>query len=484
LDFNLNLKKKQMKKILNKYTIGSLFVVFAMASCSKSFITKSPNTALLTSEAIGNASALQGALNGAYNELGITAVYGRDFPVIGDLMADNTYVQTKNSNRYISQYNYSVTAVDAIPGETWPSCYAAILRVNQILATTLTGTDIDPIKAQAYAIRALMYFKLVTYFATPYTADSSALGVPLVLAYSPYALPTRNTVGEVYAQIVSDLKAAIPIAPAYVNSVTLNKYAIEGLLARVYLYMGDYVDAESTAADVINNSGFTLVTPANLVAFWANPGIHTDQVEVMFEIDQDVLVNNGFDNLGGIYVNGYADLYCSYQLDSLYSPTDARGLLIYPGTTAAGTSAFVVNKYPNGENTDPDNPKVIRLAEVYLIGAEAAARNNDITNAQGWLNTLMANRDPSITYTDVGQALINDVILERRKELAFEGDRFFDLNRLGLPIIREPNAAALPAGPNNVNLIIPYPDNRRVAPIPYAEIQANPNIASQQNPGY
>ncbi len=96
----------------------------------------------------------------------------------------------------------------------------------------------------------------------------------------------------------------------------------------------------------------------------------------------------------------------------------------------------------------------------------------------------MINRDSSITYTDVGQALINDVIQERRKELAFEGDRFFDLNRLGLPIIREQNVGALPAGPNNVNLIIPYPDNRRVAPIPYAEIQANPNIASQQNPGY
>jgi hypothetical protein len=473
-----------MKKIINKYTIGSLFVVLAMTSCSKSFITKTPNTSLLTSQAIGNASALQGALTGAYNELDQVAVYGRDFPVIGDLMADNTYVQLKNSNRYISQYNYSVTKVDAVPGEVWPSCYAAILRVNQVLATTLTGTDIDQIKAQAYAIRALMYFKLVTYFATPYTSDTSALGVPLVLSYSPYALPTRNSVGEIYTQIVSDLKAALPIAPPYVNSVTLNKYAIEGLLARVYLYMGDYTDAETTAADVINNGGFTLVTPANLVSFWDNPGIHTDQVEVMFELDEDVLVNNGFDNLGGIYVNGYSDLYCSYQLDSLYSPTDARGLLIVPGNTAAGTPALVVNKYPNGASADPDNPKVIRLAEVYLIGAEAAARNNDVTNAQGWLNALMANRDPSITYTDVGQTLINDVILERRKELAFEGDRFFDLNRLGLPINREQNAGALPAGPNNVNLIIPYPDSRRVAPIPNAEIQANPNIASEQNPGY
>jgi starch-binding outer membrane protein, SusD/RagB family len=474
-----------MKKTINFYTIGCLSVVLVLTSCSKSFITKTPDSSILTSEAISTAATLQSALNGAYNEFTQVAVYGRDFPVIGDLMADNTYVQTKNSNRYVSQYEYSVTSEDAVPGEVWPGCYAAILRANQILSTTLTGSDIDQIKAQAYAIRALMYFKLVTYFATPYTTDTSALGVPLVLTYQPFALPTRNSVGEVYTQIVSDLNAAFPIAPPYVNSVTLNQYAIEGLLAKVYLYMGDYTDAEAKANDVITKSGFTLVTPSDLVAFWDDPGIHTDQIEVMFEIDEDVLVNNSFDDLGGIYVNGYADLYCSSQLYTLYSATDVRAQLIDSGQTAAGAFAYVVNKYPNAENADPDNPKVIRLAEVYLIGAEAAARNGDVTNAQKWLNKLMANRDPSFAgYTDVGQALVNDVILERRKELAFEGDRFFDLNRLGLPINRAQNAGALQAGANNVNLTIPWPDPRRLAPIPEAEIQANPNIATEQNPGY
>jgi starch-binding outer membrane protein, SusD/RagB family len=474
-----------MKKTIHYYTIGCLSVVMMLTSCSKGFITKSPDASLLTSDALNNTSALQAALTGAYNELTQVAVYGRDFPVIGDLMADNTYVQLKNSNRYISQYNYSVTAEDAVPGEVWPGCYAAILRCNQIINSSLTGTDVDPIKAQAYAVRALMYFKLVTYFATPYTTDTSALGVPLVLTYQPFALPTRNSVGEVYTQIVSDLKAAIPIAPSYSNSVTLSQYAIEALLDRVYLYMGDYTDAESTANDIITNSGFTLVTPSGFLAFWGDPGIHSDLVEVMFEVDEDVLVNNGFDALGGIYVNGYADIYCSSQLFNLYSATDVRAQLIDSGTTATGTFAYVVNKYPNAQNSDPDNPKVIRLAEVYLIGAEAAARNGDVTNAQLWLNTLLKQRDPVFTgYTDVGQALVNDVILERRKELAFEGDRFFDLNRLGLPIDRVQNAGAIQAGSNNVNLTIPWPDPRRLAPIPEAEIQANANIASQQNPGY
>lgn len=481
-----------MKKVINKYTIGCLSLALVLGSCSKSFITKSPQTSLLTSQALGDSSALQAALNGAYNELGVVDVYGRDLPVVGDLMADNTYVQIKNSNRYISQYNYSVTAEDAIPFDVWSACYTAILRVNQVIDAITTGsfsgTTINQIESQALAIRALMYFKLVNYFATTYTADSSKLGVPLVLHYAPFALPTRSSIGTVYNQIVSDLKTAIPLAPPYVNSVTLNQYAEEALLARVYLYTGDYTDAESTAQDVINNSGFSLVSAANLVSFWANPAIHTDQVEVMFEINQDVLENNGFDDLGGIYVNGYADLYCSNQLDSLYflhDTTDARAQLILSGATATGVPAWVVNKYPNAGNSDRDNPKVIRLAEVYLIGAESAARNGDANTAKTWLNALMAKRDTTFPgYTDAGQALINDVVLERRKELAFEGDRFFDLNRLGLSIFRSPNAGALPAGPGNVNLVIPYPDNRRVAPIPNAEIQANPNIASQQNPGY
>ena len=96
----------------------------------------------------------------------------------------------------------------------------------------------------------------------------------------------------------------------------------------------------------------------------------------------------------------------------------------------------------------------------------------------------MAKRDPGFQYTSTGNQLLNDIINERRKELAFEGDRFYDLNRLKLPIARVANPGAIPAGQGNVNLNIPYSDYRRIAPIPQAELQANANIVSQQNPGY
>lgn len=470
-----------MKK-LNKFIIASLAASFIITGCSKNFITKTPNDSIPTNEALASPSDLVTALNGAYAELRMTSYYGRDFPVIGDLMADNTYVEIKNSNRYIPQYKYTVLVTDGVPGEIWPIAYTTILRVNNIIDSKVTGTGVDATKAQAYALRALTYFKMVTYFASPYTADTSALGVPLVLHYEPFDLPARSSVGTVYNQIVSDLTAAIPSAPDYSSSVFLSKYAIEGLLAKVYLYMGDYQKAETTATDVINNSGFTLVTPANYAAFWQDPGIKSDAVEVMFEVNEDVLTNNGFDDLGGIYVNGYDDIYCSSQLYNLYSATDVRAQVLIPNsTTKSGAAAIVVNKYPNAGNSDRDNPKVLRLSEVYLIAAEAAAKNSDEPTALILLNTLMANRDPSFAgYTDNGQALIDDIVQERRKELAFEGDRFFDMNRLGLAIARGANPGAIPTAPLN----IAYPFSGRLAPIPQAEIEANPNIASQQNPGY
>ena len=188
----------------------------------------------------------------------------------------------------------------------------------------VSGNNVDAIKAEAYAIRALMYFKLVNCYARPYTDNPDDLGVPLVLHYDPNAKPTRNTVKEVYEQIISDYKKAFSTAPGYTSSVTLSKYAIEGLLAKAYLYMGDNTNAKKSAVDVINNSDFSLVDYDNYKSFWANPRIQDDQVEVMFEIDADIINNNGYDDLSGIYVYDYQDIYCTQDLYALYSGSDIR----------------------------------------------------------------------------------------------------------------------------------------------------------------
>ncbi|MGZ3915494.1 MAG: RagB/SusD family nutrient uptake outer membrane protein, partial [Flavisolibacter sp.] len=229
----------------------------------------------------------------------------------------------------------------------------------------------------------------------------------------------------------------------------------------------------------INNSGFTLVSPGNYNSYWADPSFRDDKVETLFEVDADVINNNGFDDLAGIYENGYQDIYASSQLYNLYSATDIRQSVIIPGTTKSGSPGYIVDKYPNATNADRDNIKVIRLSEVYLIAAEASLPGNE-TDALKYLNLLMAQRDPSFAgYSSTGAALLDDIVTERRKELAFEGDRLYDLNRLKQAINRGANPAAIPAP-----LSIPYPADKRLAPIPQNEIQSNPNIAGQQNPGY
>lgn len=471
-----------MKNIIQRYTIYVSTLTMLLAGCSKNFINESPSDSVPASQAINTESGLSDALNGAYSGLRAVALYGRDFPVIGDLQADNTYVETKNSGRYLPQYNYSVVSSDGVVGEMWNQAYIDILRVNNIIDANVSGPNVAAIKAQAYAIRGLLYFKLVNIYAKPYTVDSTSLGVPIILHFNPNLFPARNKVSEVYSQIISDLKMAVANAPAYSSSVRISKYAAEGLLARAYLYMGDNTDAKNAAVDVINNSPFTLVTPNNYAAFWKNPAARTDAVETMFEVDCDAINNNGFDDLGGIYYNGYNDIYCSSQLYNLYSSTDVRRGLLVPGTTKSGSPAYIVTKFPNAQNTDRDNLKVIRLSEVYLIAAEASLPNNE-PDALKYLNALLAQRDPiAAPYVLTGPLLLQAIVTERRKELAFEGDRLYDMNRLQLPIARVANPGAIPAGPANINLNIPYPDNRRVAPMPQQEMTANPNIV--QNPGY
>jgi starch-binding outer membrane protein, SusD/RagB family len=477
-----NYKKNKMKKIFNRFSILALLASMSLGACKKSFIERTPFDQLSSDDALSSESALQSALNGAYSRLRSASLFGRDLPVIGDIHADNTFVETKNAGRYLLWYNYTLSDNDGNASGMWTTAYTGILRANRIIDADVTTGSVSEIKGQAYGLRGLLYFELVNMFAKPFTDDPSGLGVPLVTTYDPYFFPSRNTIQEVYTQIVSDLTTGFQTAPAYSSSARLSKYAIEALLARVYLFMGDYANAKTAAEDVINNSGFTLVGSGSLLNYWANAADRTDKVETLFEVDADVIDNNAFDDLGAIYINGYQDIYASRDLYDLYSATDVRKDLMIDDVAKSGAAAVLVNKFPNAQNGDRDNLKVIRLSEVYLTAAEASAKlaTPDEVAALSYLNALVSKRDPALVYASAGAQLIDDIITERRKELAFEGDRLFTLNRLKMPINRIANTPASIPAP----LSIAYPDDYRIAPIPLVEIQANPNIADQQNPGY
>lgn len=467
-----------MKKIFNK-SIIFILLVSVFASCKKDFLTLTPYTSLSPAQALGTEADLKVALNGAYAGLRNTDLFGRTVPVAGDEYADNAYVSVKNSGRYIQFNTYAITVADGNVGGFWTAAYNTILRANNIINSSLTGTaNISQYKGEAYAIRALCYFYLVRYFAKPYTDDPNALGVPIILTYDINQKAARNTVGEVYTQILSDLDKAYANMTQFSSSGQFSKYAARALQAKVYLYKGDNANAKTAALDVINNSGFTTINTTNWATYWGSGAVRTDKLETLFEVSADNLNNNGFDALTNIYNQaGYGDLLCSNDLYALYSLTDVRLTAGYTTGTRGGVAAIFVQKYknPNG-SADPDDTKIMRLSDVYLIAAEASLPADE-TSARTYLNYVVTRRDPAFTgYISTGAQLLSDIITERRKELAFEGDRYGDMNRLKKDISR--NAANYPP----TALSLPYSDFRRLFPIPQAELDPNPNM--KQNSGY
>ena len=466
-----------MRNIIKYKLLAVVAIVLVLPACKKDFLEKLPPTSLTPELALATEADLQTALMGAYAGLRATDLFGRSVPVFGDLNADNGYVSLTNSGRYTNFNNYTFTVADGNIVGMWRGAYTAILRANNIINSTIaSSTNVNQYKGEAYAVRALCYWYLARYFAKPYTDDPNALGVPIVLTYDPQLKPARNSVTEVYNQIISDLSQAYTLMTQFTNSTQFSKYAAKALQAKVYLSMGDKTNAKTAAVDVINNSGFTVVSAAGYTAYWGVLIPRTDKVETLFEVSSNSTANNGFDALANIYnQGGYGDILCSDNLYALFEATDARKAL-YTSGTRGGLPAVNLNvKYPGTNGTEISDTKILRLSDVYLIAAEASLPADE-PGALTYVNYITSRRGAT-AIASTGSQLFEDIITERRKELAFEGDRYLDLQRLKRDITRSAN---YPASAQS----IPYSNFRRLFPIPQAELDANPSIRGQQNSGW
>ena len=465
-----------MKRITIKNMIVTTVLFLSLASCEKSFLELKPPTSLTPEFALATEADLQVALRGAYAGLKSTALYGRSLMVLGDMMADNTYQSALNTNRYtnFNLYNYLVTDGDV--SGLWNASYTVILRANNIINSPIAdNANIQQIKGEAYAIRALAYYNLVRYFGSPYTLDPSKLGVPIVTTYQADLKPERAKIADVYALINKDLNQAYTLMTKFTNSSQFSKYSAKALQAKVYLTMGDKTNAKAAALDVITNSGFTAISSAAHTGYWAGVAPRTDKVETLLEISFDAVANNAFDALSYIYLQSgnYGDMLCSSELYDLFETTDIRKSLYATGIRGGLASVFV-NKYGSftGDHSDT---KVIRMSEMYLIAAEASYPSNT-ADALKYVNEVTSRRGATAIASS-GSALLEDIITERRKELAFEGERYLDMQRLQRNIVRSKNYPASA-------LSIDFTNFRRIMPIPQGELDANPNIKSQQNPGW
>ncbi len=472
----MKLKYKNIPVLLSMMCLG-------LTSCSDSFLDIKPEQNVAAEDAVIDLVTLQTAINGMYSKLQDSDYYGRTMYVIPELMADNLYLSSRNTGRYLEFENFVVSDRNTYAEGTWNQIYEVVVNATRAIeggklievTTAEQQKKIDQLVGEAYTVRALAHFDLVRLYAQPYnfTANATHAGVPVVTAINTNQVsPSRNNVSEVYTQINSDLAQALLLMTNQKASGYFSVSGAKALAARVALYQENNLEAIKQSTEVINTSAYSLMTNANYLKVW-NTAFNSESI---FEIVNTIADSEGTNSLGHFFsVAGYADALVTTELFKLYDSNDIRKSVIVQGAKpGAEKNALFVGKFPNGTKSD-DNIRLFRLAEQYLIRAEAYAKEGNDMLAQQDLNLIVKRAQPNATtITDTGANLLDRILLERRKELAFEGHRLFDLNRnkKNVNIIQSENA-----------VLVNYPNDKFILPIPLSEINANPNIKPQNN-GY
>ncbi|MEL7119429.1 MAG: RagB/SusD family nutrient uptake outer membrane protein [Bacteroidota bacterium] len=469
---------------MKKIQILLIAIVFlGLSSCEDDFLTVNPSAALPPEVALQSVDDMQTILTGVYSQMQSANWYGRYFVLVPDVMTDDVK-QNASANRAKDWAEYSGTRFDGIASGMWSTLYTGVLRANTIINATIevpaaAQDRANQLLGEAYAVRALAHFDLVRLYAQHYgfTGDNSHPGIPIVLEFDQNNEPTRSTVAQVYAQIESDFTQAISLMNESRGKGFFSVEAAQAIMARIKLYQGDYSAAESMASTVINSPNTGLTSADNYISTWQADGFSPDAIfdVVMLETD-----NQGANALGRMYVvDGYGDYLPSQDLVSIIEGRgdDVRmGFFLEDNETLGGVFGNLrMDKFPS--LVGADNTPVVRLAEMYLIRAEARARTG---NEAGAIEDLMTIRSrawasaPMVTAS--GQALLDEIEEEKRIELSYEGHRLWELMRMQRDVVRNDCTAPAEA------CTITYPSDRFVIAIPDDEINANPNMT--QNTGY
>ena len=509
-----------MKVLKSIYKVmGCAILAASLSSCVNDWLDVTPSDGTDADAALTSSSDLAAARTGMYKALkgnsSLVDYYGQQFFVYGDVHAgdDYQYNNIGGSNRASFYYDMNYQTASEFSSSTsssnvaWKSPYIVIGRANRIIAAAEGGAlsdaaeakaTIDQYAAEAKVLRALAHFDLVRIYGKPYTEDQGAsLGVPLVTeVLESNAKPARSTVAEVYTQVVKDLTEAISsnalateTEPGYVSV-----WGAKAILSRVYLNMGDYANALSVAEDIIKNSGAALWTRDQYFKAW--DASTPNESEFLFRLNvAGSTDNNDLNGIGNLQQReGYKEMVATKKfVDMLTSdPKDVRNDMFLPATAAKEVATYGTNKvYLNKLRGQGDNLRnvtivpIIRLSEVYLTAAECAFRNNDKTKAVEYLNDLVKNRTTTVaSLATVDNITLERILIERRKELIGEGQRYFDALRNNETITRYTSEAD--KGWHKILSKEAQSFNRdyfkAIAAIPQAEINANPNI--KQNTGY
>jgi hypothetical protein len=468
-----------MKKIVLGLLTATL-LLGSLESCN-SKLNVQPVSSIDSATAFTNSSDVLAALVGCYTGLQSVDLYGGYLQFLTDLLADNgdesfvgTFTQPQEAQRK------ALLITNSQVSATWLRAYDVINRTNNVLANIGkldTPGQRASAEGEAKFIRSLVYFDLVRTYGKAWNdgTPTSNLGVPLVLTPTltvADALPVpRNTVAEVYAQVITDLTTAETLLTTGgpLNSFSATRYACAGLLARVYLQQGNYAAAAAAANRAISttslflngfygtNFGYNTTNVATNVVLTTS----TNTPEDIFTIQ--LTAQSGTNQLYTFYSrNSRADVNVQPQFLSLFETGDTRASL---NTTPTATAASYTRKY----DAQYGNIKLMRVDEMLLTRAEANFRAGTTVGATPLadINAIRTRAGlPALTSVTLTQ-----ILKERRIELAFEGFRLGDLKR-------NQESTVDPLS----NAVIPWNSPRLVFPIPFREVNANPNL--KQNEGY
>jgi starch-binding outer membrane protein, SusD/RagB family len=408
------------------------FLSLAAAGCD-SVLSTSPGSNIPADQIIVDSKSALGALTGAYDGLQSLSYYGLDIQLLGDLPADNsTWVGTYQflgdiENNDIHSDNPEVT-------DMWEAIYEQIDRDNVILKRVPEVAAIDDdtkneVMGEAYFLRALGYSNLVKFW--------GAVPMPLapVQSADDAAKYTRTPVLDVYTQILSDLDNASSLISNTSDTRRATPMAVEAIRARVLFYrasvsganaQADY-QAALDAANVVLAGRDTLTVPFG--DLFTATGTDTD--EDIFRVS---FTPAEYNELGYYWLYaGRTEVRPTKELASTFAANDLRKPFTF-GPRTTGSSQLQATKWPT--TVGAEHPHVIRLAEVVLIKAEALARLGRLAEAVGEYNKVRvrAGLAKHVLGVDVStQAdVLAAIMLERRHEFAFEGDRWPDLVRAGL----------------------------------------------------
>jgi len=437
-----------MKNNLIKSFLYSAIII--LASCSKELNT-TPTQNIDANAALKTSDDVKAALTGAYADFGNVDFYGGRIFLEADLLANVNDFSWAGTYQGMTQISNKAIPVDnGYVRDAWLTGYRAINDANNVLSTVsaVDAKDSASVAGQAKFIRGASYFELVKRFAKAWNDGDPAanLGVPLVLI--PTTLITeqsklkRNTVAEVYQQVIKDL------SDAEVSSD--NPAAAAAILARVYLQQGNYLNALAAADSAITKSRAKL-TPTYAEAFVA-----ANSSEDIFAIK--VTPTSGTQGFNEFYdASQRGDITINDNYLTSYDPADDR-----------------LNLFYHSENNGPvyslkfaelyGNVHTIRLAEMLLIRAECNFRLGTSTGAAPATDINAIRARAKLSPYAAGELTLDDILKERKFELAFEGFALDDIKRLQQSV---------------GNLLWNSP--KLIFPIPKREILANTNLVQNES---